>query len=77
MTEKEKMLAGKIYDTSDEELAAMRLKAHKLSARYNSVLSLIHILRNLLMILQGQCRSIREVYGCSVTEKRFRFLQMM
>lgn len=37
MTEKEKMLAGKIYDTSDEELAAMRLKAHKLSARYNSV----------------------------------------
>lgn len=35
MTEKEKMLQGKIYDTSDKELAAMRLKAHKLSKAYN------------------------------------------
>lgn len=35
MTEKEKMLAGKIYDPSDEELAALRLKAHKLSKMYN------------------------------------------
>lgn len=35
MTEKEKMLAGKIYDPSNEELAEMRVKAHKLSQRYN------------------------------------------
>lgn len=35
MTEKEKMLAGKIYDPSDSELNEMRVKAHKLSQRYN------------------------------------------
>lgn len=35
MTEKEKMLAGKIYDPSNEELAEMRVKAHKLSQCYN------------------------------------------
>lgn len=36
MNEKEKMLAGKIYDPSDETLQALRLKAHKLSYRYNN-----------------------------------------
>lgn len=36
MTEKEKMLAGKIYDPSDETLALMRMNAHKLSQRYNN-----------------------------------------
>ena len=30
MTEKEKMLAGKIYDSSDKELAELSTKAHKL-----------------------------------------------
>lgn len=35
MTEKEKMLAGKIYDPNDGELAAIRRKAHNLSKRYN------------------------------------------
>ena len=35
MTEKEKMLAGKIYDPSDEELATLRTKAHNLSQDYN------------------------------------------
>lgn len=35
MTEEEKMLAGKIYDTSDEVLAKRRCKAHKLSKDYN------------------------------------------
>ena len=49
MTEKEKMLAGKIYDTSDEELAAMRLKAHKLSARYNSVFEDEEDIRNKIL----------------------------
>lgn len=36
MNEKEKMLAGKIYDPSDEELVALRVRAHKLSQRYNN-----------------------------------------
>lgn len=36
MNEKEKMLAGKIYDPSDETLAALRVRAHKLSRRYNN-----------------------------------------
>lgn len=30
------MLAGKLYDPSDEDLAALRLKAHKLSRRYSN-----------------------------------------
>ena len=37
MTEQEKMLAGKIYDCSDETLRKLRLKAHKLSQHYNNV----------------------------------------
>lgn len=37
MTEKEKMLAGKIYDSSDKELAEFRTKAHKLSQQYSSL----------------------------------------
>ncbi len=36
MTEKEKMLAGKIYNPMDKELADRRLAAHKLSQRYNN-----------------------------------------
>ena len=35
MTEQEKMLAGKIYDPSDETLLAIRTKAHKLCQTYN------------------------------------------
>ena len=35
MTEKEKMLAGLLYDPSDPELAALRQRAHVLSKRYN------------------------------------------
>lgn len=37
MTEKEKMLSGKIYDSSDKELAELRTKAHKLSQQYSSL----------------------------------------
>lgn len=33
--------------------------------------------KNQLMISQEQCRSILEVSGCSVMEKKFRYLQMM
>ena len=35
MSEKEKMLAGKIYDPSDEGLALRRSETHKLCKRYN------------------------------------------
>ncbi len=35
MTEKEKMLAGKIYDPTDETLLKERLNAHRLSHLYN------------------------------------------
>lgn len=35
MTEKEKMLAGKIYDPSDTALAEQRANAHKLSKDFN------------------------------------------
>ncbi len=37
MTEKEKMLAGKLYDCSDKELASLRLNAHELCQRFNSL----------------------------------------
>ena len=35
MTEKEKMLAGQLYDPSDAELDQLRLKARKLARRFN------------------------------------------
>ncbi len=35
MTEKEKMLAGQLYDPSDSELDQLRLKARKLARSYN------------------------------------------
>lgn len=35
MTEYEKMLAGKLYDPTDETLATLRTKAHRLSKDYN------------------------------------------
>ncbi len=38
MTEKEKMLVGKIYDPSDKELISLRTKAHKLCLEYNQLL---------------------------------------
>ena len=38
MTEKEKMLAGQLYDPADEELVALRQKAHALSKQYNDTL---------------------------------------
>lgn len=37
MTEKEKMLAGMIYDPSDEELQTLRTAAHKLCNAYNKL----------------------------------------
>lgn len=37
MTEKEKMLAGKIYDPTDAELFEIRSNAHKLCQEYNRI----------------------------------------
>lgn len=37
MTEREKMLAGEIYDPGDEELKRLRTKAHKLCKAYNDL----------------------------------------
>ena len=37
MTEKEKMLAGKLYDASDPELQKLLLKARKLARNYNQI----------------------------------------
>ncbi len=37
MTEKEKMLAGKIYDPSDAELQTLRTNAHTLCLEYNKL----------------------------------------
>lgn len=36
MTEKEKMLTGRLYDASDPELAELRRLAHRLSREYNA-----------------------------------------
>lgn len=38
MTEKQKMLAGKIYDPSDSELLQLRQRAHRLCKQYNDTL---------------------------------------
>ncbi|MCH5323729.1 MAG: sugar O-acetyltransferase [Eubacterium sp.] len=35
MTEKEKMLAGRLYDPTDKELAELRTAAHRLTQEYN------------------------------------------
>ena len=35
MTEYEKMIRGELYDPSDPELTAMRIKARKLARKYN------------------------------------------
>ena len=35
MTEREKMLSGELYDSSDNELEQLRLHARKLARRYN------------------------------------------
>ena len=35
VSEKEKMIAGNLYDPSDEELNRLRIKARKLARRYN------------------------------------------
>jgi maltose O-acetyltransferase len=74
MTEKEKMLAGQIYDPADKELAAMRQKAHRLSKEYNDrletdqdrerVLSELVPEKGANVFLQGP---VQFDYGCFTT----------
>ena len=72
MTEKEKMLAGLLYDPSDRELAKLRQQAHALSKAYNDTVEAQQelreeILRELLpgkgenVYLQGP---VQFDYGC-------------
>ena len=35
MTEREKMISGKLYDPTDKELEQLRLNARKLARKYN------------------------------------------
>lgn len=49
MNEKEKMLAGKIYDPSDKTLTDLRVKAHKLSQQYNNTTEDEDILRTKIL----------------------------
>ena len=49
MTEKEKMIAGKIYDASAEDLPFLRARAHKLCAEYNATLETEEKKRELIL----------------------------
>ena len=74
MQEKEKMLAGLIYDPADQELAELRQKAHRLSKEYNDRLETdeerVRLLDELLpnkgmnVYLQGP---VQFDYGCFTT----------
>ena len=79
MTEKEKMLAGELYDPSDAELAALLIKARKLARRYNQTdedepEKRTAIQRELLPNtpnLPGLQAPIYFDYGCNTTFGRF------
>jgi len=67
MSEKEKMLAGKIYDPSDKELLSLRVTAHKLCKDYNEtyeteVEKRAEILKKLLPNADGVCYLQGPVY---------------
>ncbi len=67
MSEKEKMLAGKIYDPSDKELLSLRVTAHKLCKDYNEtyeteVEKRAEILKKLLPNADGACYLQGPVY---------------
>ncbi len=74
MTEKEKMLAGKIYDPTDETLVKLRQKAHALCQDYNNcyendskrteIMKLLVPQRGENVYLQGP---IQFDYGCFTT----------
>jgi len=75
MTEMEKMLAGEYYDPNDQELLALRTKAHLLSQRYNRIpeteaAERAEVLKELIpdagegVYLQGP---LQFDYGCNTT----------
>ena len=74
MQEKEKMLAGLIYDPADQELTELRQKAHRLSKEYNDRLETdeerVRLLNELIpnkgvnVYLQGP---VQFDYGCFTT----------
>ena len=74
MQEKEKMLAGLIYDPADQELTELRQKAHRLSKEYNDRLETdeerVRLLDELIpnkgvnVYLQGP---VQFDYGCFTT----------
>lgn len=73
MTEREKMLAGRLYDPTDKELAALRLKVRRLCERYNSSsCEEPELCEKLLYEILGTCGEdaymepdIRFDYGCN------------
>ena len=80
MTEREKMLSGQLYDPTDEELVALRMKVRRLCERYNSSSCEEQKLRSeLLREILGKCGEdaymepdIRFDYGCNTyTGKNF------
>lgn len=79
MTEKEKMLAGMLYDPSDPELSALLVKARKLARRYNQMdedepEKRTAVLRELLCNtpnLPSLQAPIYFDYGCNTTFGRF------
>ena len=80
MTEREKMLAGKLYDPTDKELAALRIKVRRLCEKYNVSSCEEPELRDaLLHEILGKCGEntymepdIRFDYGCNTyTGKNF------
>lgn len=79
MTEKEKMLAGDLYDPSDEELTRLRIKARKLARRYNQTdedepekqLELLRALLPNTDAIPGLQAPIYFDYGCNTTFGKF------
>lgn len=53
MNNKERMLLGKIYDPADEELLALRTKAHQLCKEYNDTSELDSKKRNKILLDMG------------------------
>ena len=75
MTEREKMLAGELYDPSDEELTSLRIKARRLARRYNQTdedepekqLELLRALLPNSAEIPGLQAPVYFDYGCNTT----------
>ena len=75
MTEKEKMIAGELYDPSDEELTSLRIKARRLARRYNQTdedepekqLELLRALLPNSAEIPGLQAPVYFDYGCNTT----------